>query len=45
MDHSMFTAIVAVWKIKNVEIEDSIWSINAEEKYHEEIIDKYLRYE
>ena len=41
MDHSMLTAIAAVENIKNgVKLKDNIWSINAEEEYHEEIFDK-----
>ena len=41
MDHSMLTAMAAVENIKNgVKLKDNIWSINAEEEYHEEIFDK-----
>lgn len=37
MDHSMLTAIKAVENIKNNVIsKDSIWSVNAEDEYHEE---------
>ncbi len=37
MDHSMLTAIVAVENIiKGTRSKDNIWSINAEEEYHEE---------
>ncbi|MGZ7050004.1 MAG: hypothetical protein ACXVHO_08360, partial [Methanobacterium sp.] len=37
MDHSMLTAMTAVENIMgNVKSKDNIWSINAEEEYHEE---------
>lgn len=37
MDHSMLTAMVAVENIMNdVNSKDNLWSINAEEEYHEE---------
>ncbi|MDP3066389.1 MAG: NAD(P)/FAD-dependent oxidoreductase [Methanobacteriaceae archaeon] len=36
MDHSMLTAMLAVENIKNgVESKDNLWSINAEDEYHE----------
>ncbi|MGZ7160037.1 MAG: NAD(P)/FAD-dependent oxidoreductase [Methanobacterium sp.] len=37
MDHSMLTAMTAIENIMgNVKSKDNIWSINAEEEYHEE---------
>ena len=37
MDHSMLTAMTAVENIiNNVTSKDNLWSINAEEEYHEE---------
>jgi flavin-dependent dehydrogenase len=37
MDHSMLTAMLAVENIINgVDSKDNLWSINAEEEYHEE---------
>jgi hypothetical protein len=40
MDHSILTAKPMFETLKWCEIEDSIWSINAEEEFHEEIFDK-----
>jgi len=37
MDHSMLTVMTAVGNIiNNVNSKENIWSINAEEEYHEE---------
>ena len=36
MDHSMATAIEAVYNIKNnIEEKDNIWNVNTEKEYHE----------
>ena len=37
MDHSMLTSIQAVQNIvKNQQLKDNIWAVNAEKEYHEE---------